>query len=71
MAICEAATKLFIPSQTLNLPRVKVSTVKNSTVPKSDITSMHTNAKPAMIAGLARGRPTEKKVFLLYSFATS
>ena len=65
-AIWEAATRLFIPSQTLNIPKVRVSTVKNSTVPKSEITSMHTKAKPAMIAGLAIGRPTWKKEFLLY-----
>mgnify|MGYP003326873010 CR=1 FL=1 len=49
---------LFIPIQTLNIPKVSVSTVKNSTVPKSEITSMHTKAKPAMIAGLAIGKPT-------------
>ena len=40
-AIWAAAVKLFIPSQILNIPKVIVSTVKYSTVPKSDNTSFY------------------------------
>ena len=71
MAICEAAAKLFIPIQTLNIAKVRVLTVKNSTVPKSEITSMQTRESPAIMAGLARGSPTFKNGFLLCNFATS
>ena len=62
---------LFIPIQTLNIPKVRVSNEKYSTVPKSDTTSIQTNAIPAKIAGLAKGKPTEKKVDLLYSLEVS
>ena len=53
-----AALKLFIPNQRLNIPSVIVSTAKNSTVPKSEIVSIKTNDKPAIIAGLAIGKAT-------------
>ena len=43
---------------------VKVDTLKKSTVPKSDNVSIATNDKPAIIAGLAKGRATEYKGFL-------
>ena len=56
--ICAAATMLFIPSHTLKIPSVSVSTAKYSTVPKSDTTSISTSASPAVIAGRASGRPT-------------
>ena len=62
---------LFIPIHTLNIPKVRVSNEKYSTVPKSDTTSIQTNAKPAKIAGLANGKPTEKKVDLLYNLEVS
>ena len=55
-AICEAAVILFIPIQTLNIPSVNVSIEKNSTVPKSETTSIQTNAIPTTIAGLANGK---------------
>ena len=53
-----AEVMLFIPIQTLKMPKVRVSKEKYSTVPKSDTTSIQTRANPAKIAGLARGRPT-------------
>ena len=56
--ICEAAVRLFIPIQTLNIPSVKVCIEKYSTVPKSDTTSIDTRATPAIIAGRPRGRLT-------------
>ena len=68
---CAAEVMLFIPIQTLKIPKVRVSNEKYSTVPKSETTSIHTRAKPAKIAGLARGNPTEKKVDLLYSLEVS
>ncbi len=68
---CAAEVILFIPIQTLKIPKVRVSNEKYSTVPKSDTTSIHTNAKPAKIAGLANGKPTEKKVDLLYNLEVS
>ena len=55
-AICEAAVILFIPIQTLKIPSVKVSIEKNSTVPKSETTSIQTKAIPTTIAGLAKGK---------------
>ena len=38
------------------MPVVKVGTLKIDTVPKSDKHSIATNAKPAIIAGLAEGK---------------
>ena len=64
--ICEAPERLFIPSHTLKTPSVKVSKAKYSTVPKSEIVSINTNARPANIPGLAKGRATEKKLFRPY-----
>ena len=66
-----AALKLFIPNQRLNIPSVIVSTAKNSTVPKSEIVSIKTNDKPAIIAGLAIGKATYIKPDLPWIFATS
>ena len=63
--ICAAATMLFMPSQTLKMPRVIVSMAKYSTVPKSETTSISTSARPAMIAGRASGRPTVQNCDLL------
>ena len=60
-----------MPIQTLKIPKVRVSIEKYSTVPKSDTTSIHTKARPAKIAGLANGKPTEKKVDLLYNLEVS
>ena len=57
--IWDAPDKLFIPSQTLKTPRVSVSKAKYSTVPKSEIVSIKTRARPAKIPGLANGRATE------------
>ena len=62
--ICEAPDKLFIPSQTLNTPRVNVSKAKYSTVPKSEIVSINTKATPAIIPGRANGSATLKKLLL-------
>ena len=39
-------------------------TLKNDTVPKSDIHSIETKASPAIIAGLAEGKTILKKVSL-------
>ena len=69
--ICAAALILFIPIQTLKIPRVSVSNAKYSTVPKSDTTSIQTKANPATIAGRAKGKLTDQKIFLLYNCATS
>ena len=57
-AICVAAVKLFIPSQTLKMPSVSVSIAKYSTVPKSETVSIKTSANPATIAGRANGNAT-------------
>ena len=70
-AIWAAAVKLFIPSQILNIPRVIVSTVKYSTVPKSDNTSIKTSANPAIIAGRARYKSTQTADNGLLSLASS
>ena len=70
-AICAAAGKLFMPSQTLKMPSVRVSRAKYSTVPKSDTVSMSTRARPATIAGRASGRPTLVKRFWLCTRAVS
>ena len=43
---------------------VRVFTLKNETVPKSDKHSIDTKANPAMIAGLADGKTILKKVSL-------
>ena len=64
IAIWEAAVMLFIPIHTLKIPKVKVSSEKYSTVPKSDTTSMQTSAEPATIAGLAIGRLTFQNLLL-------
>ena len=48
-----------MPSHTLNTPSVNVSNAKYSTVPKSEIVSIKTRARPAKIPGLANGRATE------------
>ena len=69
--ICAAATMLFMPSQTLNIPSVSVSTAKYSTVPKSDTTSIRTSASPAVMAGRARGRPTDQNWDLSWTSAIS
>ena len=58
-AICAAAVRLFMPSQTLKMPSVRVSTAKYSTAPKSDTTSISTSASPATMAGRASGMATE------------
>ena len=68
---CEAALKLFIPNQRLNIPSVIVSTAKNSTVPKSEMVSIKTSDKPAIIAGLAIGKATYIKPDLPWILATS
>ena len=65
--ICAAALILFIPIQTLKIPKVNVSNAKYSTVPKSDTTSMQTNAKPATIAGRAKGKLIFQNKFFLYN----
>ena len=70
-AICAAAVKLFMPSQTLKMPSVSVSTAKYSTVPKSDTVSISTSASPATIAGRASGMPTENAMLRSCSAATS
>ncbi len=70
-AICAAVVRLFMPSQTLNMPNVNVSIEKYSTVPKSDIVSMNTNAIPANIAGLANGKPIFQNRFLRETMPTS
>ena len=44
------------------MPVVKVGTLKIDTVPKSDKHSIATNAKPAIIAGLAEGSIIFNKV---------
>ena len=62
IATWDAAAKSFIPNHRLNIPRVRVSTAKNSTVPKSDIVSIKTKDNPATIAGLDIGSATLKKV---------
>ena len=46
------------------MPVVRVLTLKNDTVPKSDKHSIDTKAKPAIIAGLAEGKTILKKVSL-------
>ena len=66
----EAALKLFMPSHRLNIPSVIVSTAKNSTVPKSEIVSINTRDKPAIIAGLAIGKATYKNSDLPCILAT-
>ena len=60
-----------MPIQTLNIPNVRVSREKYSTVPKSEITSIHTSATPAEIAGRASGRLNPQNVLLLYMLETS
>tara|TARA_A100001015_G_C14526247_1_gene532320 strand:+ start:230 stop:529 length:300 start_codon:yes stop_codon:yes gene_type:complete len=70
-AICAAAVILFIPIHTLNIPKVRVCKEKYSTVPKSDITSILTRAKPTIMAGLANGRLRYQNVLLPYIFDTS
>mgnify|MGYP007089762074 CR=1 FL=1 len=69
--ICAAATILFMPSQTLKIPSVIVSTAKYSTVPKSDTTSISTSARPAVMAGRASGSPTDQNCDLLWTIAIS
>ena len=46
------------------MPVVRVLTLKNDTVPKSDKHSIDTKANPAIIAGLADGKTILKKVSL-------
>ena len=46
------------------MPVVRVLTLKNDTVPKSDKHSIDTKANPAIIAGLAEGKIILKKVSL-------
>ena len=70
-AICAAAVRLFIPNHTLKIPRVNVSTAKYSTVPKSEIVSINTSAKPATIAGRAKGSATDQNIFRPETWATS
>ena len=69
--ICAAATRLFIPNHTLKMPRVMVGTAKYSTVPKSETTSIITNASPATMAGRANGNPTCQNCDLLCTSAIS
>ena len=69
--ICAAATRLFIPNQTLKMPRVMVGTAKDSTVPKSETTSIITSASPATMAGRANGNPTCQNCDLLCTSAIS
>tara|TARA_B100000242_G_scaffold95789_1_gene65560 strand:+ start:407 stop:784 length:378 start_codon:yes stop_codon:yes gene_type:complete len=59
-----------MPSHRLNIPSVIVSTAKNSTVPKSEIVSINTRDKPAIIAGLAIGKATYKNSDLPCILAT-
>ena len=66
-----AEVMLFIPIQTLKMPKVRVSKEKYSTVPKSETTSIQTSANPAKMAGLARGRPTYNITDFLYKTAVS
>tara|TARA_Y100000739_G_C20568934_1_gene446754 strand:- start:39 stop:521 length:483 start_codon:yes stop_codon:yes gene_type:complete len=71
VANCAAAVILFIPIHTLNIPNVRVSREKYSTVPKSEITSMQTNAIPAEIAGRASGKLKPQNELRLYRLVTS
>ena len=66
-----AELKSFIPSQRLKIPNVIVSIAKNSTVPKSEIVSIRTRENPPIIAGLAIGRATLKKIELPLNLANS
>ena len=66
-----AELKSFIPSQRLKIPNVIVSMAKNSTVPKSEIVSIRTRENPPIIAGLAIGRATLKKIELPLNWASS
>ena len=61
-ASCFAVVRSFIPNHVLKIPVVKVGMAKCSTAPKSEIVSIATTISPAIIAGLANGNPSFKKV---------
>ena len=61
-ASCLAVVISFMPNQALKIPVVKVGIAKCSTAPKSEIVSIATIISPAIIAGLASGRASRRKV---------
>ena len=51
-----------MPNQVRKMPVVKVETPKYCTVPKSARVSINASDSPAIIAGRANGRATNRKV---------